>query len=61
MHYWKHLSLCFVSQTENLIPSGAGSLAFARTPTEVLAIVYLGNASQPAGFFPNDVNGVIQG
>ncbi len=61
MHLPKHLSLCFASQTENLIPSGAGSLAFARTPTEVLAIVYLGSASQPGGFFPNGVNGVIQG
>ena len=57
----KALSLFFASQTENLIPSGAGSLAFARTPTEVLAIVYLGNASQPGGFFPDGVNGVIQG
>ncbi|DBA96916.1 hypothetical protein WJX82_002687 [Trebouxia sp. C0006] len=47
--------------TENLIPSGAGSLAFARTPTEVLAIVYLGSASQPGGFFPDGVNGVVQG
>ena len=48
-------------QGENLIPAGPQGLAFSRTPTEVLAIVYLGNASQPGGFFPNGVNGVIGG
>ena len=50
-----------VLQNENLIPAGPDGLAFSRTPTEILAIVYLGNASQPGGFFPNGVNGVIGG
>ena len=54
------LRLRFALQAENLIPAGPTSLAFSRTPTEVLAIVYLGNASQPGGFFPNGINGVIQ-
>ncbi len=47
--------------TETLVPSGAYNIAFARTPVEVLAIVYLGSPSTPGGFFPNGVNGNIQG
>ena len=46
---------------ETIVPSGAYNIAFSRTPAEVLAIVYLGSASTPGGFFPNGVNGAIQG
>ena len=48
-------------EIETLVPSGAYNIAFARTPAEVLAIVYLGSPSTPGGFFPNGVNGNIQG
>ena len=44
---------------ETIVPSGAYNIAFSRTPAEVLAIVYLGSASKPGGFFPNGVNGAI--
>lgn len=44
---------------ETIVPSGAYNIAFSRTAPEVLAIVYLGSASKPGGFFPNGVNGAI--
>lgn len=43
-----------------IVPTGAYSLAFSRTPAEVLAIVYLGSATTPGGFFPNGLNGSIK-
>lgn len=49
------------TETETLVPSGAYNIALSRTPAEVLAIVYLGSPSTPGGFFPNGVNGNIQG
>ncbi|DBA72771.1 hypothetical protein WJX79_010734 [Trebouxia sp. C0005] len=49
------------TETETIVPSGAYHIAFSRTPAEVLAIVYLGSPSTPGGFFPNGVNGNIQG
>ncbi|DBB04637.1 TPA: hypothetical protein ACH3X1_012701 [Trebouxia sp. C0004] len=49
------------SETETLVPSGAYNIAFARSPAEVVAIVYLGSPSTPGGFFPNGVNRNIQG
>jgi len=45
---------------ENIAPTGAYDLAYSRTPTEVLAIVFLGDANVPGGFFPMGVNGGIQ-
>ena len=36
----------------NLVPTDADSLAFSRTPRQVLNIVYLGNAPSPVSFFP---------
>ena len=44
---------------ETIVPSGAYNIAFSRTPAEVLAIVYLGNASTPGGFFPQGLNGAV--
>ncbi|DBA74599.1 hypothetical protein WJX79_002450 [Trebouxia sp. C0005] len=46
---------------ETIVPTGPYNIAFSRTPAEVLAIVYLGSASTPGGFFPAGVNGAIQG
>ena len=43
-----------------IVPTGAYSIAFSRTPAEVLAIVYLGSATTPGGFFPNGLNGSIK-
>jgi len=47
-------------QQENIGPTGAYDLAYSRSPTEVLAIVFLGDANVPGGFFPTGVNGGIQ-
>ncbi len=47
-------------QQENIAPTGAYELAYSRSPTEVLAIVFLGDANVPGGFFPTGVNGGIQ-
>lgn len=43
-----------------LVPADGNSIVYGRTPAQVLAIVYLGSASQPGGFFPNGVNGRIR-
>ena len=43
----------------NLVPADKNSIAFARTPQEVLNIVYLGGASGLYGFFPKMLNGAI--
>ena len=43
----------------NLVPQDGTGLAFSRTPPEVLAIVYGGNASQPGTFYPNGMNGYL--
>ena len=42
--------------TSMLVPVNSNALAFARTPEEVLPIVYLGGTGK-GGFFPNGVNG----
>jgi len=43
----------------NLVPSGSDAITYSRTTSEVLAIVYLGSASKPGGFFPKGLNGAI--
>ena len=44
-----------------LAPTDGNSISFSRTPAQVLDIAYLGSSSMPGGFFPNGINGVIQG
>jgi len=43
----------------NITPTDANALAFSRTTTQVLNIVYLGGASGNFGFFPKGLNGAI--
>ena len=43
----------------NITPTDMNALAFSRTTTQVLNIVYLGGASGGYGFFPNGLNGAI--
>ncbi len=44
----------------NIVPTDANALAFSRTPSQVLNVVYGGGAPSNYLFFPNKVNGVIQ-
>jgi hypothetical protein len=46
--------------TANIVPTDANGLAFSRSPSEVLGIVYLGGEASGFGFFPNRLNGAIQ-
>ncbi len=43
----------------NIVPTDSNSIAFARTPQEVLNIVYLGGPAGLYGFFPTKLNGAI--
>ena len=43
----------------NLVPTDGNSIAFGRTPGQVLGIVYEGGAANNYGYFPNKVNGRI--
>ena len=43
----------------NITPTDVNALAFSRTTTQVLNIVYLGGASGNFGFFPQGLNGAI--
>ena len=44
----------------NLVPQNGKGVAFARTPKEVLAIVYGGNATQPGTFYAQGMNGYFK-
>nr|QOL01136.1 putative extracellular protein CSOL_059b [Pseudococcomyxa simplex] len=44
----------------NLVPQDGQGLAFSRTPYEVLAIVYGGNATTPGTFYPQGMNGYFK-
>ena len=43
----------------NITPTDGNSIAFGRTPAQVLGIVYEGGAANNYGYFPNRVNGRI--
>ncbi len=43
----------------NIVPADSNSIAFARTPQQVLNIVYGGGSSSGYLFFPNKMNGTI--
>ncbi len=43
----------------NIVPADANSIAFSRSPDQVLNIVYLSPEGTPGGFFPAGLNGTI--
>jgi hypothetical protein len=51
-----------MSGKANIVPSDADGIAFARTPQQVLRIVYLADRSgvSGGGIFPNGMNGTIR-
>jgi hypothetical protein len=48
------------STTSNLTPVDQRGLVYARTPQQVLNIVYLNPNGQQTGFFPNGLNGTLR-
>ena len=44
----------------NIVPTEGRGLAFSRSPTEVLNIVYGNTTTRPGLFFPNGANGLIR-
>ena len=46
--------------TVNLVPSDANGVAFPRTTSQVLNVVYLNASTRPGGFFPQGTNGRIR-
>ena len=44
----------------NIVPTDLNSVAFSRTPRQVLDVVYLANNAPKGGFFPNGMNGKIK-
>ncbi len=44
----------------NIVPTDSNSLAFSRTTTQVLRIVYASPTKTPGGFFPKGMNGAIK-
>ncbi len=48
-----------INGVANITPTDVNALAFSRTTTQVLNIVYAGGASGNYGFFPQGLNGAI--
>ncbi len=48
-----------INNRANLVPTDANGIAFSRTTSQVLNIVYLGGKGK-GGFFPNGLNGKIK-
>ena len=44
----------------NIVPTDLSSVAFSRTPRQVLDVVYLANNATRGGFFPYGMNGAIK-
>ncbi len=44
----------------NIVPADLSSVAFSRTPRQVLDVVYLGTGASRGGFFPRGLNGTIR-
>ncbi len=51
-----NLSGVATGNTLNLVPADGNSIAFSRTATQVLNIVYASPTTTPGGFFPNGIN-----
>lgn len=49
----------FPNNVPNIVPTDSNSLAFARTPAQVLNIVYGGGSANKYLFFPDKLNGAI--
>ncbi|WP_375454013.1 ferritin-like domain-containing protein [uncultured Methylobacterium sp.] len=50
----------FSPSDANLVPTDRNGLVFARTPGQVLDIVYLNTTQSPGGFFPGGLNGRLR-
>ena len=51
-----NLSGVATGNTLNLVPTDTDSIAFSRTGTQVLNIVYASQTTTPGGFFPSGIN-----
>ena len=49
-----------LANAANIVPADANSIAFGRTPRQILNIAYGAQGAAAGGFFPNGVNGAIR-